>query len=167
MSVRGDFAGTDRFAIVRRVGAGGMGVVYEAWDRERELTVALKCLRHVDALSLFFFKREFRSLADVSHPNLVVLHELESVGSDWFFSMEYVDGVDFLSWVRDGETSLIPTDQESAETVMSTPVETVASHMTRTSTGTDDLFTIVSSGEARPSSGRRVSSTIKRICLST
>src|SRR5688572_18974178 len=124
-----------------------MGVVYEAWDRERELTVAVKCLRHVDPLSLFFFKRVFRSLADVSHPILVVLHELESVGEDWFFSMEYVDGVDFMTWVRDGEDARIATDHDAVETVVST-ADTVASRPTRTNLGTGDTFTFP--GQALP-----------------
>jgi serine/threonine protein kinase/tetratricopeptide (TPR) repeat protein len=166
VTVRGDFAGTDRFAIVRRVGAGGMGVVYEAWDRERELTVAVKCLRHVDPLSLFFFKREFRSLADVSHPNLVVLHELESVGEDWFFSMEYVDGVDFMSWVLGGEEALIPHDHETAETVVST-AETMASKPTRTNLGTDDGFAIAAPALARALSAtqmRRLRDALRQLC---
>ena len=46
------FEGTDRFEIIRRLGTGGMGAVYEAFDRERQLTVALKLLnlRHPEAL---------------------------------------------------------------------------------------------------------------------
>ena len=40
-----EFTGTDRFLVIRRVGAGGMGVVYEVLDRERNTRVALKTLR--------------------------------------------------------------------------------------------------------------------------
>ena len=94
------FAGTERFRIIRRLGAGGMGVVYEAHDLELDARVALKRLPNADAPALFAFKREFRSLATIVHPNLVALHELISDGATWFFTMEIVDGVDFLKHVR-------------------------------------------------------------------
>ena len=70
---RGDFKGTARFEVVRALGAGGMGVVYEAFDREREHRVALKVLRSMAADAQRRFKNEFRALQDIQHPNLVSL----------------------------------------------------------------------------------------------
>ncbi len=95
----GEFKGTNRFRIVRRIGAGGMGVVYEAEDREREERVALKTIKTPDSDALYRFKREFRALADLVHPNLVALHELV-VDDECFFTMELVHGTDFLAHVR-------------------------------------------------------------------
>lgn len=91
---------TSRFTIRRSLGEGGFGVVFDAWDQERDRQVALKQLREPDAAALLRFKREFRALADVSHPNLVRLGELLHFEGQWYFSMELVDGVDLLSWVR-------------------------------------------------------------------
>lgn len=94
-----EFSGTDRFTIQRRVGRGGMGIVYEAFDKERGSRVALKTLSGFESASVYRIKREFRALADLGHTNLVAYHELVSSGDVWFFTMELVDGVDFLTAV--------------------------------------------------------------------
>src|SRR5262249_23812853 len=96
------FTGTERFQILRTLGEGGMGAVYEALDREQNARVALKTLLKLTPDAIGLFKREFRALQDVRHPNLVSLGELFDVNGSWFFTMELVEGTDFLSWVRPG-----------------------------------------------------------------
>jgi len=88
------FEGTSRYQIRRKLGAGGMGVVYETDDLLTGLVVALKTLRgESTGERIARLKAEFRSLADVLHPNLVALYELERTGDAWFFTMELVRGV--------------------------------------------------------------------------
>jgi eukaryotic-like serine/threonine-protein kinase len=90
------------YEIVAQIGSGAMGVVYDALHKERNTRVALKALSLLEPQALYYFKNEFRSLADVSHPNLVTLYELFHDEGEWFFSMEYVEGQDFLQYVRPG-----------------------------------------------------------------
>jgi hypothetical protein len=94
-----EFAGTARFRLLRKIGSGGMGVVYRVHDREHGRDVALKTLRRFRPSDLYRFKSEFRALAHVSHPNLITLYELVSEGARWFFTMELIEGVSFRDWV--------------------------------------------------------------------
>ncbi|MCC7540849.1 MAG: AAA family ATPase [Deltaproteobacteria bacterium] len=109
-----------RFQIGRRLGAGGMGVVWEAFDRERGEQVALKTLPRLEADALLRLKNEFHGLLDLHHPNLIDLGDLVAEGQQWFFTMELVDGCDFLEWVRrsDDRTSA-PTLAPSIDTIVS------------------------------------------------
>jgi serine/threonine protein kinase len=123
------FTGTDRFRIVRLLGSGSFGVVYEARDEQRGRSVALKLLQKVSPDALYRFKREFRSLAGIRHPNLVGLYELLSDGDDWFYTMELIHGTELLEHLAGQEierallvssrlpTMQIPFDGETATEV--------------------------------------------------
>jgi predicted Ser/Thr protein kinase len=88
--------------VVRLLGEGGMGMVYEAIDREAERSIAIKTLLQTNPASVFRFKQEFRTLADVQHPNLVQLYELVATeAGEVFFTMELVHGTNFVRYVRD------------------------------------------------------------------
>ncbi|HEY7422786.1 MAG TPA: protein kinase [Gemmataceae bacterium] len=89
------------YHIVREVGRGGMGVVFQAFDRKRQRMIALKTMQGMDPRALLRFKQEFRSLADLNHPNLVTLYELIGDSLRWFFTMELIEGVSFLHHIHD------------------------------------------------------------------
>lgn len=96
--------GTARYEVVQLLGEGGMGSVYEVFDREVQRSVALKTLRQVSPGSVYRFKQEFRTLADVQHPNLIHLYEfVADEAGDVFFTMELVRGTHFSKYVRDAE----------------------------------------------------------------
>ena len=98
------------YELISELGRGGMGVVYEARHMKTDNRVALKTLptggpgQEVNAERLYRFRREFRRLSEIYHPNLVGMQTLEVEGSQWFFTMDLINGIDFLSYVRpDGE----------------------------------------------------------------
>ncbi len=107
-----------RYVIERELGHGGMGIVYEARDLEHNTRVALKALHKTDALNIYRLKNEFRQLADLSHPNLVTLHELCFDGDKWFFTMELVDGQTLDEYVAEHQVPLPPdSDRGSPPTL--------------------------------------------------
>jgi serine/threonine protein kinase len=103
-----------RFTVRRQIGEGGMGVVYEAYDEKLRTPVALKTLSRFDGARLARFKQEFRALQGIAHPNLVALDELFVEDGQWFFTMELLEGKDFVSHVR-GTELLIAFDSTVVE----------------------------------------------------
>jgi len=94
----------EHLEILGLVGRGGMGAVYRAMDRQRGVVVALKVLgqelclwdRHVQR-----FLREANNLITLSHPNIVKGYEVGRARSAVYFTMEFVEGKDLLSILRE------------------------------------------------------------------
>lgn len=81
-----------RFTLVQKIGEGGMGEVWRAWDTDLERWVALKLLKAVDnPEALERFRREARSAARLCHPHIVRVHESGVADGRPFIAMEYVD----------------------------------------------------------------------------
>ncbi len=99
-----------RYEVRGTIGAGGMGDVYRVFDPVTRRELALKVLKFSYPRALHYFKREFRSVARLQHPNLVRLHDLHREGGRYFFTMELVDGVDLYVYVN-GHDRLV-TDQK-------------------------------------------------------
>jgi len=83
-----------QYTIERKLGAGGMGVVYAARDERLHRTVALKTLSLLsdDATARKRFWREARAAASVNHPNVCQIYEIGEDGGELFIAMELLEG---------------------------------------------------------------------------
>jgi eukaryotic-like serine/threonine-protein kinase len=99
-----------RYHITRALGVGGMGAVYQAWDAELGITVALKVIRPdvmADPVAAAEverrFKRELLLARQVTHKNVVRIHDLGEIQGIKYITMSYVDGSDLSTiMMRDG-----------------------------------------------------------------
>jgi serine/threonine protein kinase len=92
----------DRYQIVRELGLGGMGRIYQALDRDLDEQVALKVLRvsEGDQSPMERFLREVKMARRISHPNVVKVYDLGSWKEHRYITMEYIDGINLEQWVR-------------------------------------------------------------------
>ncbi|MFO0907370.1 MAG: protein kinase [Isosphaeraceae bacterium] len=101
--VDGDLGSYLNFRVLRVLGTGGVGVVFEAIDPKLERLVALKVLRpdRLDAASVRRFLQEARAAAMIRHPNVVVIHEVNHTpGSAPYLAMEHCDGGSLRNRIR-------------------------------------------------------------------
>ena len=92
-----------RFAVLREVGRGAMGVVYAGYDEELDRRVAIKLValgdRSDPSLGRTHLLREAQALARLTHPNVVTVFEAGVHRDQVFVVMEYVEGVDLQRWM--------------------------------------------------------------------
>jgi|GEM_PF-3102967 len=105
---RGDAIG--RYIVVRKIGEGGMGVVYAAYDSDLDRKVALKLLRNADGAANRAARerllREARAMARLNHPNVITVYEVGTVGQRDFVAMEFIDGGDLEQWAKEHRPSV-------------------------------------------------------------
>jgi serine/threonine-protein kinase len=96
-----------RYTIIRLLGSGGMAAVYQAWDETLGTGVALKLIRvgagtpEIELRQLEDrFKRELKLARQVTHPNVVRIHDLGEVESTLYLTMEYVQGADLATLLQ-------------------------------------------------------------------
>jgi serine/threonine protein kinase/tetratricopeptide (TPR) repeat protein len=96
-----------RYTIMRLLGAGGMGAVYQAWDQELDVVVALKVIRPealrdraAEQEMERRFKRELLLARQVTHKNVVRIHDLGEINGIKYITMSYVEGTDLSTLIK-------------------------------------------------------------------
>lgn len=92
-----------RYEVIRFLGQGSFGQVYEVSDLELRRTVALKLLREDRAsdADLLRFRREAQSLAQIDHPGVVRVYDVGTHGDRRYLTMELIDGISLREWLDD------------------------------------------------------------------
>jgi serine/threonine protein kinase/tetratricopeptide (TPR) repeat protein len=100
-----------RYSIERKLGQGGMGVVYAAKDERLERVVALKTMTALaaDQTARKRFWREARAAAAVNHPNVCQLYEIGEENGELFIAMELLDGESLSERLKRGALSVADT----------------------------------------------------------
>ncbi len=96
----------NRYRLIEPIGSGGMAVVYKATDTILQRRVAVKILREQfssDPDFLTRFRREAQAAAKLDHPNIVIVHDVGQDGSRHYIVMEYIDGQDLKTLIRQKE----------------------------------------------------------------
>ncbi len=98
---------SERYRIIEKIGEGGMGVVFKAEDTVLKRVVALKILNKTlvaDKRNLERFFSEARSTASLTQANIVTVYDVGQIKDDYFISMEYIEGENFMSLIRRKKT---------------------------------------------------------------
>ena len=105
-----------RYHIIKLLGAGGMGAVYQAWDQELAVAVAIKVIRPevmadpgAAAEIERRFKRELLLARQVTHKNVVRIHDLGEIDGIKYITMAYINGADLATVVK--QQGRLPIDR--------------------------------------------------------
>lgn len=102
----------NRYKLLEQKASGGMAVVYRAQDLQLRRIVAVKVLRPSltgDAQFLERFQQEARNVANLSHPNIVTVHDFQQDGTTYYIVMEWIEGQDLKKIIR--QAAPLPLDR--------------------------------------------------------
>lgn len=94
-----------RYQLLEMVGAGGMGMVWGAWDPELERRVALKLVQPTVLEARERILTEGQALAKLSHPNVVPIYDVGVMGAQVYLVMEWVRGTTLRAYAREAASS--------------------------------------------------------------
>lgn len=100
-----------RYRLDKKLGQGGMAIVFQATDLMLERTIAIKILRKAFSSSISFqerFKEEARAAANLTHPNIVTVHDFGLDQDRLFIVMEHVPGTDLKAMIKENGPLPIP-----------------------------------------------------------
>jgi serine/threonine protein kinase len=125
---RGDVI-VSHYHLLRKLGHGGMGVVYEASDLELGRSVALKFLpedmaRNSQAIERF--RREARVASSLNHPNICTIYEIERYEDHWFIVMEFLGGTTLKQHIHPDSNQPV-SDESVANQAKPIPIDTLLS----------------------------------------
>ena len=155
-----------RYHIIKVLGVGGMGAVYQAWDAELGVSVAVKVIRPeitADPIAArdieLRFKRELLLARQVTHKNVVRIHDLGEIDGIKYITMAYVDGADLATLLKQETKLPVPRALHIARGIVSGLVTAHDAGVVHRDlkpanimVGTDDEPTIMDFGIARSSS---------------
>lgn len=100
------FPTCDNYTIIRKVGQGGFGIVYQALHHAKQRTEALKVLTPKSPLDARLFTNEVHLIASLRHPNIATLYDAQLDDEPKFFSMEFVHGQRFNDYLKNHAVTL-------------------------------------------------------------
>ncbi len=118
------FAG--RYQIIEELGKGGMGKVYKVLDKEVNAKIALKLIKPeiaADKKTIERFRNELKTARDISHKNICRMYDLNKEEGSYYITMEYVEGQDLKSLIRQTGQLAISTTLSIAKQVCEGLVE--------------------------------------------
>ena len=160
-----------RYTIMRLLGIGGMGAVYQAWDAELDVVVALKVIRPeairdraAEQEMERRFKRELLLARQVTHKNVVRIHDLGEIDGIKYITMTYVEGTDLATLIKKQGRLPLPMTLRVMKSVVSGLVAAHAAEVVHRDLkpanimiGTDGEALIMDFGIARSSGDARTS----------
>lgn len=93
----------NRYQIEKLIGAGGLAVIYKAWDTSLERTIAIKLLRQKYSRNNEFssiFQQEAKMVAMLNHKNIVTIYDIGFDNNRIYMALEYVPGIDFNRYLK-------------------------------------------------------------------